>query len=117
MNAAVLIAKVAGYSLLAWFVLWVLFLAVMALKRAQDEGKLHSGVAYYLGLSVLVIGYVADFLVNLGPATLLFLELPQEKTVTERCNRHLLDDGWRGAIAHWLCSNLLDPFQIGGHCH
>lgn len=104
--------------LASWLVLWILFLAVMSLKRAKDEGKLQEGsTVFYLGMAVLFIGYLVDFLINIGPATILFFELPTEKTVTERCSRHKNEPGYRGNVARWMCSNLLDPFQIGGHCH
>ena len=101
-----------------WFILWVLFLAVMSLKRAKDEGLLVSGTtSYSLALIVLGIGYFIDFLVNITLAVVLFFEPPFEMTVTKRCEKHLHETGYRGKVARWLCHNLLDPFQIGGHCH
>ena len=101
--------------LAGWWVLWVLFLAVMMLKQVRDNGQL-TGVAGKLGLSVLVIGYIVDFVVNMIPATILFLEVPFNLTVTARCSYYINKEGYRGNIARWLCRNLLDPFQIGGHC-
>lgn len=130
----------------SWFALWVLFLAVMSLKRAHDEGKIAPGaIAYSFGLVVVYAGYIVDAAVNIGPATLLFFEMPETSgfisafnllldqkfaeakaefldalkniTVTARCGRHINQPGYRGDVARWMCRNLLDPFQLGGHCH
>jgi uncharacterized membrane protein len=102
--------------IMGWFVLWVLFLAVMALKRARDEGRIKKAdPPYYLGIVVLSIGYVVDCVMNIL-ASVVFFEPPMETTVSARCKRHLNDEGFRGAIARWLCQNLLNPFDIGGHC-
>lgn len=116
MDSILLTLKILGIFIGGWFLLWIMFLAVMSLKAAKDSGKL-TGVAYGFGMVVLIIGYLVDFLINMAPATVLFLEPPFELTVTARCGSYLTDPGFRGGIARWLCRNLLDPFQIGGHCH
>lgn len=113
MNAITIIAALLG----GWIVLWVLFLAVMKLRDARDAGTLRARTpAYCLGLFVLAIGYAVDALVNLTGATLLFLELPRELTVTARCKRLSPLPTWRGAVARWLCDTLLHPFDPG-HCY
>ena len=119
------------------WVLWVMFLAVMTLKVARDNGTFAKDKdAYYIGMSVLFVGYLVDFLVNMLVATFLFLELPKlqlfkvnirsyyfsvpwfrETTVTARVTRLKKEGGWRGDLARWLCAKLLDPFSIGGHCN
>lgn len=102
-----------AYGLGASYALWIFFLAVMALKRARDEGTL-GHVAYKLGVPILVIGYALDFAVNLTACTVLFFELPRETTVTARLKRHKDDDGVRGRIARWMAAHLLDPFDPDG---
>jgi len=104
------------YGFLSIYILWLFFLAVMNLQGARDSGKL-TGAAYCIGLPLLYLGLVIDFLVNVFPVTVLFLELPREGTVTSRLSRHIHDsDGWRKTLATWFCKNLLDPFDPSG-CH
>jgi len=96
--------------------LWLLFLAVMALKTARDNGSLPKVVLPFAYI-ILYVGLLVDFVVNITVATVLFLELPKEGTVTSRVSRHLKEeDGWRKKLAKFICGNFLDPFEIGGHC-
>lgn len=111
------IIKYIAITLASLWLLWVFFLAVMELRAVRDAGGLKRGDdAYYIGLSVLFVGFIIDFTVNilLSPV---FLEPPFETTVTARVTRWKKEQGYRGAIARWMCRKLLDPFQQGGHCH
>ncbi|MEN6540829.1 MAG: hypothetical protein ABFC67_14575 [Mizugakiibacter sp.] len=95
---------------------WICYLAVMNLMAARSLGTLGKA-AYAFGLPLLVVGLAADFLLNMA-SSVLFLELPHEFLLTARCDRHIHEKtGWRRALAVWICANLLDPFQHGGHCH
>ena len=101
----------------AWaYATWFLFLAIMSLKQARDAGKLPTA-SLVLGYPIALVGWVFDFLLNMM-ATLLFLELPREWLLTIRCDR-LMTNGspWRAHLAWTICAHLLDPFQVGGHCH
>ncbi len=100
-------------SIGASYALWIFYLAVMALARARDTGTL-GPIAYKLGVPILVVGYLLDFIVNVGPCTLLFLEPPRETTVTARLKRHKYDAGFRGRIARWMAAHLLDAFDPSG---
>jgi len=101
------------YSVGATYALWLFFLAVMNLKGARDAGTL-GPVAYKLGVPILVVGYLLDFIVNVGPCTLLFLEPPRETTVTARLKRHAPRDTWRGRVARYIAQHLLDAFDPSG---
>jgi hypothetical protein len=95
------------------YALWIFFIAVMGLKRAKDAGLL-SNTAKALGYPVLIVGYLLDCFVNVFVMTVLFLELPQETTVTARLSRHLNEgEGWRKEIANWA-KPLLDPYDPSG---
>ena len=97
----------------AFYVLWVLYLAVMNLKRVRDDGKL-SKLALWLGTPVLFVGYVLDAILNIVVMTVILLEWPRELTVSERLKRHNKDaGGWRKAVALWF-EPLLDPFDPSG---
>lgn len=95
---------------------WILFLAVMSVKAAKDAGKLPKAT-YILAYPMYLIALGYDFTLNMV-SSILFFELPQELLLTHRCERHLVEsDGWRWWLAYLLCTYMLDPFQIGGHCH
>ncbi len=105
----------AAVTLLAVWLLFVFYAAVMALKRARDEGKLGPAMKCF-AYPTLAVGLVLDVAVNLIVATVLFLELPRELLVTARLTRHFPDDTWRGAFARWVCIHLLDALDPSG-CH
>lgn len=104
------------FSLLGFWLLWVLFLAVMSLDQARADGKLH-GFALYAGYTVLVVGLVVDLLVQITVATVLWLEWPRELTVSGRVARLCsIGTGWRQRLAMWFRATLLSPFdRSGGH--
>ena len=56
-----------------------------------------------------------DLVLNLL-ASVPFLDWPHEATFSQRMGRYKADATWRTPIARWICANLLDPFQMGGHC-
>ena len=97
----------------SFYVLWVLYLAVMNLKRVKDAGLL-SPLALVLGYPVFIFGYLLDILVNVFLMTFILLEMPKELTVTARLKRHKQQStGWRLSIAKWF-EPLLDPFDPSG---
>ena len=97
----------------AWcYVLWILFIAVMGFKSAW---KTLSVATKILAAPWAAIAYLLDIGLNII-ATILFADLPREATLSQRFTRYKTDTSWRSPIAHWLCSNLLDPFELGGHC-
>lgn len=99
----------------SYYVTWILYQAVMNLKRARDAGTIPKA-AYYLGLPVLYLGLLVDCLVNVVFVTPLFLELPKEFLITQRLKRHYyFGKGWRRSLAAWFAANLLDPFDPDGN--
>jgi len=106
-------------SFVAFAVLWVIYLAVMNLNERKDmlkgANKLFGTVVFYLGL-------IWDFIVQVGPASLLWVELPREMTVSARVARHCKASPkgglplYRHKLALWFRDNLLKPFdESGGH--
>lgn len=96
------------------YITWLLFLAIMSIKAAKDAGRLTAGGRMF-AIPVLAVGIAADVFLNVT-ATVPFVELPKEWLFTHRVSRHLNDANWRGTMSRWLCRNLLDPFEVGGHC-
>ena len=105
------------YAFIWFYVLWILYLGVMQLKRARDNGTL-SKAALVMGYPLVIIGYLLDILFNWVIGTILFLELPKNGVFTSHLNRHYLKDTWRGKIATWICRELLNTFDPNpfGHC-
>jgi len=105
---------------------WILFIAVMGLKRAKEAGNL-SRTAYLLGLPALVIGIALDIVVvNIILLTVLLLELPSIEQLTASARLHRLNvefmrhrahgwlNKWRFAVVRWA-EPLLDPFDTTGN--
>jgi hypothetical protein len=98
---------------LAFYALWVFYLAVMNLKRVRDLGQLHK-TALVLGYPVLVVGYALDVILNVVVMTVILLEWPQETTISSRLKRHnRIGTGWRMPIVRFF-EPLLDPFDPSG---
>ena len=92
------------------YALWFFYICVMGLKRAKDAGLLNK-TAKALGYPVLFVGYILDAFVNVFVMTVLFLEIPEELTVTARLKRHIkTSSGWRLRLASWFIP-ILNPFD------
>lgn len=109
-----------GGFAIAWL-LWVFFLAVMLLKQHKADLR---GWVLWLAYSTLLVGWVFDFVVQVTVATALFLELPQELTVSGRVKRLTTGQGsrfalsrrWAEIVALVFRDRLLKPFDAsGGH--
>ena len=96
----------------AFYILWVIYLAVMNLARVKNAHGLSKPVVI-LGTPLLFIGYLLDALLNWIVMTVILLEIPKETTVSERLKRHNKAGGWRGKIAA-MFEPILDPFDPSG---
>lgn len=102
-----------GLALGVTYALFVLYCAVMNIKRVRDMGKL-TPIGYAFGYPTLLIGYALDVLCNVFVMSLVFLELPKETTVTARFKRHNREStGWRKRIVLFF-EPLLDPLDPSG---
>ena len=117
-----------GLGVLSLYLCWLMYVCAMGFKIAHDDSTL-SKAALYLGLPAVAAFYLVDVIfLNTLVGTLLFLELPKWKrhpitdseiTLTARMSRWMFEgraDQYQTHLATWLCVNLLNPFQIGGHC-
>lgn len=99
-----------------WLLLcWVLYISVMAFRAQRDN--LHPLVKAHAYV-VLGIGLAFDLILTVVIGSVLFLAPPKDLTLTGRLKRHRAEGGWRGNVAGWLCTNLLNPFtgDKEGHC-
>lgn len=104
------------YSIFILYLLWFFFLAVINLFRAY-KFKTLSKSAKILGYPILVAGALLDFFVNFTFGTLIFIQFPKQMFLTQRMASYLKLDNWRGKISRFVCTQLLDPFDLNGiHC-
>ena len=96
----------------AAYLLWLAFLVVMALKARWSTLPI---VTRVLASPAVLFVVAFDIGFNLA-ATVLFIDLPREATFSQRMSRYKRGDGLRSTVARWVCANLLDPFEVGGHC-
>ena len=112
---------VAGFYLGLMYVTWLLFVAVMGFRAAKLAGRLPVAV-YVLALPALVVGVLLDAALQIV-STPIWLDLPRHLLLTERLDRYLSVTSptglnkYRQAVAKWVCTNMLDIFESGGHCH
>lgn len=102
------------YSILAFWLLWVFYVAVMHLKKVRDTVGL-TPASKVFGYPTLFVGLVLDCLINITVCTVLFLDLPRETLVTARLQRYVRGDGWRKKAALWFGVELLNDFDPSGN--
>ena len=100
-------------SVVAVWLLWVAFVAIMYLRRVRDRWGLTSAQKVF-GYPLLIIGYVLDVALRLTVASALFLRVPQWETVSALLEREAGGTGWRKAMAHWVREDLLADFDPTG---
>ena len=101
------------------YVFWLLYLVFTSLYRAHLNGRL-VGANKVLGMPIVIVAVLVDWLANIFIATVLFQELPGswKEMVTQRLTRYM--KGSEGRNKRWataICMHLLDPFDPrGAHC-
>jgi len=98
------------YTFLSLYALWLSYVLTMHIIHKWDTLPMASKV---LGFPAAAFAYLFDIFLNWTVCTVIFLDWPQEKTITERLHRYRR--GWRGAVARWVCNHLLNPFDPK-HC-
>lgn len=106
--------SIALNTLVIVYSVWVLYLALMNLKGARDNGKL-GPVAYACGIPILCVGYVLDFVMNIFVMSLILMELPRETLVTSRVQRLIRDEGFRGKVCRYIAIHFLNAFDPRGY--
>lgn len=103
------------YIIGSLYLLWLGYVFTMHVKAQWDVMHWSAKV---LGAPPAVLAYLLDLLVNLIPATMLFMDLPREATLTKRLHRYQQGRHrytWRHKIAAFVCQRLLNPFDPD-HC-
>jgi hypothetical protein len=69
---------------------------------------------WLLALPLVVVAVCLDIVLNAVICTLIFWEFPRELTISQRLEKLIRRDGWKGYVADWVASVLLDPFDPSG---
>lgn len=97
------------------YITWILYCAIMALKKAKDESRLTPAMKV-LGFPLLLVGYLFDVASNLI-ASVVLLHVPKELLLTMKLKRIQKEEptGWRNRTAMWICANMLNAIDPSGH--
>lgn len=103
--------------LIAFALLWVIFVNLMALKKAAENATgYQQGMLYAIGYPAFLVGYVYDVIFNITYGSIMFLEFPTQWTLTERMQYHIkYTHGYRRNLAIFICRYLVEPWDPG-HC-
>lgn len=106
----------AGLLIIWAWVFFLLYVGAMGIMGAYNAGKLNW---FLIALCVpyMLIALAYDFISNVFIFSVIYFELPHEKTVTTRLKRHIKQDTWRGQLSRFICQKILSPFDpTGDHC-
>lgn len=107
-----------GGALALYVATWVFYGHVMNLSyvghlletAASGPQQLPHGPRQ-LGMLLLLVGYLLDYLLNAAVFCLLLLRLPLELTVSEALNRYGLAPTWRGRVARYFAHVWINPLD------
>lgn len=101
--------------LLCVYALWPLYVFTMAMLRAK-EANLTTLTAWVFAFPLIVIALILDVFLNFTVFAVLTWDFPKkgEWTFSQRLNRLVLSDNWRGSVARWVAASLLDPYDPSG---
>jgi hypothetical protein len=96
------------------YAFYLLFVVTMAAKVVWKDLPI---AAKCLLAPAALVAVFMDVFFNLFIASFIFMDFPEEFMFTQRLSRYKNSNaGWRTKVAKWLCFNLLDVFELGGHC-
>ena len=105
-------------TLIATFVLWLLFIPAANLVNRHKQGKLNETETL---LGKIYVGFfvVADILFNYSYGSIIFVSLPPKgcHTLTARLKYYLRNEpaSWRGEMSYFMCRYMIEPWDMG-HC-
>ena len=115
MNILFNLAIYFGYIWLSIIVFYTLYLA--AINVWNDRASIGIAAKLFCAPAVLIM-LTTDFLMQITLASVVFLDVPREFLVTQRLQRYRADAypvGIRKNMATWICTKLLNPFDITRH--
>lgn len=92
-------------------IVWLFYRVVMKFKAWRELGLLNP-VTSAIGYTIMYIGLILDIEANIIVASVVFMELPRELTISARVKRLVRgEDGWRRSLAIWVARVLLNPYS------
>jgi hypothetical protein len=109
-----------GYTLVYLLLFYYLFVFAMGIYRAWLAKRLTKWQIVLFSPPLVVLG-VGDVLFNYTLGVVFFLSWPPARnwTLSDRLQtyHHQVNANWRQAIATFVCTRMLDPFDpTGDHC-
>lgn len=94
------------------YAMWLAYVFAIHIVNRWHELPLASRV---LGALPAFAAWLLDVLLNWTLLSVLFLDLPRERTITDRLHRYQGSPGVRARVSKWVCAHLLNPFDPD-HC-
>ena len=110
------VITIAATIFAAW-ILWVGFVAIMHIRRVKQKYGLTKSIKV-VGAPLLVFGYILDVGFNWIAGTAMFVDIPREKTFSNRLERYVKEDYGtiRRKVARYIREDLLADFdETGDH--
>ncbi len=96
------------------YAFFIMYVASMGMIRAHAENKLNPFL-WALCVPFVAVALVIDFINNMTVFTILFAERPKEWLVTDRLKRHVNEHTFRGKMARWFGTTILNSFDHTGN--
>ena len=104
----------ATFILTSFLYLLFFYVLIFSLRNRLQDTRWEKPITI-LSIPLVFLGLLVDVFVNIGPATIVFFDLPREWTVTKRLQRYLTDpEDWRYPLALRICVVL--EYYDHGHC-
>ena len=102
------------YSVSLFYVTLTLYLAVMNLSRHKDTLDNQQKIIFF---PIVLVGILCDVLFRWTVGVVILADVTPCWLFTDVLKRHVKEDTWRGKIARFMCSKLLNKFDPSGeHC-
>ena len=96
-------------------VCWAFYLGVMMLAQKKDE--ITNPWVRFIAYQELFIGLALDLILNVLASVFILADYPHGWKFTDSLKFQKARGGRRGAIAAWICAELLNRFDPKGtHC-
>lgn len=103
------------YAIGLFYITLTFYLAIMNLSRHKDSLDTTQKIVFF---PIVLIGVLCDVLFRWTVGIFILADVSRNALFTGVLQRHVKKDTWRGKVARFLCSKLLDKFDPSpsGHC-
>ena len=102
------------YAVAVFYATLIFYLAIMNIARSKGSLDKFQKIVF---APIVLIGLVLDVLFRWTVGAIVLLDISPNALFTSVLQRHVRKDTWRGKVARFICSKLLDEFDPSGrHC-